>query len=56
VLDMDDADDVPQPSAVVGRWVHTSCPHSVSDVWGVCIWDGDWRTQYESPTHWKPLP
>ena len=26
------------------------------DYWAVCFWDGGWRTDYESPTHWMPLP
>jgi hypothetical protein len=26
------------------------------DYWTLCYWDGEWRTEYGSPTHWKPLP
>jgi len=24
--------------------------------WVMCFWDGNWRTGYQSPTHWMPLP
>lgn len=24
--------------------------------WWMCFWDGEWRTSYENPTHWMPLP
>lgn len=24
--------------------------------WKIGFWDGAWRTEYEKPTHWMPLP
>lgn len=26
------------------------------EYWNMCFWDGSWRTSYENPTHWMPLP
>lgn len=24
--------------------------------WAIAFWDGDWRTYYDVPTHWMPIP
>jgi hypothetical protein len=32
---------------VVGRW---------EQGWVYDFWDGDWRSGYDDPTHWQPLP
>lgn len=39
-----------EPPVAVGFFV------GVGGAWAVANWDGDWRTFYEQPTHWTPLP
>lgn len=29
---------------------------SESGGWAISFWDGGWRTYYDDPTHWMPLP
>lgn len=52
---------VPISRPVVGRFIWDEdfngiYPDKFYDTWDICYWDGEWRTQYENPTHWMPLP
>lgn len=47
---------IPEPSAVVARWIEDNRQHYTTHEWGIALWDGDWRTTYAAPTNWMPLP
>jgi hypothetical protein len=58
---VDDFDDyavgpVPEPAAIVARWIGEENASYECNVWGIALWDGDWRTQYSGPTHWMQIP
>lgn len=41
-----------KPPMVIGRWIESK----YREGWFYANWDGDWRSEYKSPTHWMPLP
>ena len=32
------------------------CDFEEEGAWFTTFWDGDWRSLYNNPTHWMPLP
>ena len=38
------------PPCVAAFW------NAPMDAWTFAFWDGAWRSDYENPTHWRPIP
>ena len=45
--------DEPVGPCVVGHWVADSYGDGY---WAYAYWDSGWRSGYDEPTHWMPLP
>ena len=45
-----------QSRIVSAFWLLSPCGDEDGEEWSVGFWDGSWRTGYENPTHWMPLP
>ena len=45
-----------QSRIVSAFWLLSPRGDGDGEEWSVGFWDGSWRTGYENPTHWMPLP